>query len=86
MYETKEPALGRTRLKSLMVLPSVKTAIMAIKKAQGAREPIKATTSPTLRKMPSAGARFASVAEIVSKTERALRYRRGCACEDANSS
>src|SRR5438309_1961334 len=68
-----------------MVLPNVKTATAAIKNAHGAREPINATTRPTLRKIPSAGARFARVAEMVSKSDRAFLCRRGCACvaEDA---
>src|SRR5579864_4417514 len=80
MYETKEPALGRTRLNSAIVLPSVSTATVAIKNAQGARDPINATVRPILRKIPSAGAKLASVAEMVSKRLRALRCRRGCAC------
>ena len=66
MNVTNEPALGIDRENSDMVFPVARIARPAIRNAHGAMEPIANTTSVIARKMPSTGARLASVEEIVS--------------------
>src|SRR5438477_4422593 len=75
--ETNEPALGRTRENWLIVFAEAKMAIIASKKAQGARAPRSETVKPRATKMPSAGAILARVDATVSNRFRALRCRRG---------
>src|SRR5881392_3748344 len=66
MNVTNEPALGIDLENSDMVFPVARIARPAIRNAHGAMEPIANTTSVIARKMPSTGARLASVEEIVS--------------------
>src|SRR5579864_3571963 len=75
--ETNEPALGRVRENSPMVLAEAKMPIIASKKAQGATVPINPTATARATKIPSAGAILASVDAMVSNWFRALRCRRG---------
>jgi hypothetical protein len=73
MKVTNEPALGIDLENSDMVLPVARIARPAIRNAQGAMAPMANTTSVIARKMPSTGARFASVEEIVSNRVSAPR-------------
>ena len=73
MKVTNEPALGIDLENSDIVLPVARMAIPAIRNAHGACDPIATTTSVMARKMPSTGARFASVEEIVSNRVSAPR-------------
>src|SRR5580704_2021521 len=73
MKVTNEPALGIDLENSDIVLPVARIARPAIRNAHGAIEPMANTTSVIARKMPSTGARLASVEEIVSNRESAPR-------------
>ena len=66
MKVTNEPALGIDLENSDMVFPVARIARPAIRNAHGAMAPMANTTSVIARKMPSTGARLASVEEIVS--------------------
>jgi hypothetical protein len=76
MNVTNGPALGIDRENSDIVFPVARMAIPAIRNAHGACDPIGTTTSVMDRNMPSTGARFASVEEIVSNRLSAPRARR----------
>src|SRR6516165_7738042 len=73
MKVTNEPALGIDRENSDIVFPVARIATPAIRNAHGAIEPMAKTTSVIARKMPSTGARLASVEEIVSNRVSAPR-------------
>src|SRR5499425_1165828 len=78
MNVTNEPALGIVWENSDIVFPVARMAIPAIRNAHGAIEPIANTTSVIDRKMPSTGARLASVDESVSKSVSAPRASSVC--------
>src|SRR5690349_3344563 len=73
MKVTNERALGIDREDSDMVFPVARIATPAIRNAHGAMAPMANTTRVIARKMPSTGARLASVEEIVSNRVSAPR-------------
>src|ERR1022692_4113911 len=66
MKVTNDPALGIDRENSDIVLPVARMAIPATRNAHGACEPMATTTSVSDRKIPSTGARLASVDDRAS--------------------
>ena len=78
MNVTNEPALGIVWENSDIVFPVARMAIPAIRNAHGAMEPMANTTSVIARKMPSTGARLASVDDSVSKRVSAPRASSVC--------
>ncbi len=65
---TNEPALGIVWENSDIVFPVARIARSAIRKAHGVWEPMATTTSVIDRKIPSTGARLASVDDNVSNS------------------
>src|SRR5579859_4285149 len=79
MKVTNEPALGIVWENSDIVFPVARIATPATRNAHGAWAPMAATTSVIDRKIPSTGARLASVEDSVSNRLSAPRARRGVA-------
>src|SRR5579859_5155598 len=86
MKVTNEPALGMVWENSDMVFPVARIATPATRNAHGAWAPMAATTSVIDRKMPSTGARLASVEDSVSNRESAPLASRGRASVPRGSS
>src|SRR5579872_3356823 len=82
MNVTNEPALGIDRENSDIVFPVARMATPATRNAHGACDPIAATTSVRDRKIPSTGARLASVDDKVSNRLSAPRASRACSTPD----
>src|SRR5580700_6317738 len=76
MKVTNEPALGIVWENSDIVFPVARMATPATRNAHGAWEPMATTTSVIDRKMPSTGARLASVEDSVSNRLSAPRASR----------
>ena len=86
MKVTNEPALGIVWENSDIVFPVARIATPATRNAHGAWEPMATTTRVIDRKMPSTGARLASVEDSVSNKVSAPRASRGGASVPRGSS